>query len=120
MTEHQIQAGVVNYLRWLEKVTGKFVFFHPNSTNSNPRYSAKLKALGQRAGVPDLILIFAGKLLLIELKAKGGRLSPVQREFHNKLFVLGFETHTITADTPKQALDQIIPLLRANGVQEAS
>jgi hypothetical protein len=37
------------------------------------------KGLGVRPGVPDLVILKAGELYALELKAPGGRLSPSQR-----------------------------------------
>jgi hypothetical protein len=32
-----------------------------------------------RAGLPDLLILFCGKLIAVELKSRGGRCSPAQR-----------------------------------------
>jgi hypothetical protein len=37
--------------------------------------------MGTLAGVPDLLFFYKGSVLSIELKAKGGRLSPSQQSF---------------------------------------
>src|SRR5262245_51388284 len=42
---------------------------------------ARLKGLGTRAGVSDWILVDAGKIFALELKALGGSASEVQLEF---------------------------------------
>ena len=38
------------------------------------------KAMGLMAGTPDIVLCWRGRLVGIELKVDGGRLSPAQRE----------------------------------------
>lgn len=49
----------------------------------------KLKRMGLKAGVPDLMLIRAGRAYFIELKADKGRLSPEQRAIRNDLITHG-------------------------------
>lgn len=78
MTEHAIQSSIVQYLeRFLPKsirVVG---------VSNNPRSAiqgALEKKRGMKAGFPDLMLVgsFYGHL---EVKAKGGTLSPAQKEW---------------------------------------
>lgn len=40
--------------------------------------AGRSKAMGMRAGVPDLLFLWRGQMLAIELKAKAGRLRPEQ------------------------------------------
>lgn len=62
VTEADITAAVLDYLgligAWSLKVHGH---------------------LGQRAGVPDVLACLRGRLVAIEVKRPGGRLSPQQR-----------------------------------------
>lgn len=62
----------------------KFLYHIPNGGFRNPREAANLKAMGVRAGVPDLHLPvpkknYAG--LFIELKTNKGKASPEQLEW---------------------------------------
>lgn len=41
-----------------------------------------MKGLGVKAGVPDLVILRAGRAFLLELKADEGRLSDRQRDAH--------------------------------------
>ena len=41
------------------------------------------------AGMPDRIVFLRGRILLVELKAKDGRLRPVQRVWHKRLQQVG-------------------------------
>lgn len=43
---------------------------------------AGLKAMGYKAGTPDLIIVHEGRALWIELKAPKGRLSDAQADCH--------------------------------------
>lgn len=62
---------------------GKLRFFHvPNGGYRNPKEAAKFKAIGVRAGVPDLVILPAnGKACFIELKADKGNLTEPQQDW---------------------------------------
>ncbi len=45
--------------------------------------------MGLRAGTPDFVLCWKGRLVGIELKAGRGRLSPPQREAHDAIALAG-------------------------------
>ena len=47
------------------------------------------KAMGLRAGTPDIVLCWRGRLVGIELKAGRGRLSPAQLEAHDAITLAG-------------------------------
>lgn len=48
-------------------------------------YTVKLAPT--EAGIPDRLVIFPGnRLYLVELKAEGGRLSPIQQVLHQRLY----------------------------------
>jgi hypothetical protein len=47
------------------------------------------KALGMRAGVPDILVIYQGKAVLFELKAAKGYQSDTQRDVANQLNLAG-------------------------------
>jgi hypothetical protein len=59
------------------------LFFHvPNGEMRDPRTGAKLKAMGTRRGVADLVFIRPGApVLFLELKDRVGRQSATQIEF---------------------------------------
>lgn len=76
---------------------------------------AILKSLGLASGVPDLLLIHAGRACWIELKAKGGRLSEAQGECHVRL--MAAESPVVIArsiDDVEKALQGWSIPLRAN------
>jgi hypothetical protein len=65
-------------------------FFHPPMGGKRSAITgALMKSLGARAGMPDVMLITGGKIYGVELKAPGGRLSPVQKECHEALRAAG-------------------------------
>lgn len=44
--------------------------------------SAIQKGMGVKPGVPDIMILDAGRVIFIELKAKGGQLSEAQKACH--------------------------------------
>lgn len=87
-TEEQIQRAVT---QWLDAaLPDDAVFFAvPNGGARHPAVAAKLKATGTRRGVPDLSVVWRGRAIFIELKAKGGSLSPDQKAMHQRLTLAG-------------------------------
>jgi hypothetical protein len=76
--------------------------------NLNP-YQAKLAiATGVKRGEPDLRLYFdGGRLVVIELKAEGGKLTQSQRERLPILENLGFPVHVVKASIEDQACELV-------------
>ena len=71
----------------------KMLYHVPNERKCTVQQGAKLKRLGVRAGVPDLILDVArGNYhgLRIEMKAMGGRATPAQKEWLDQLRLQGY------------------------------
>ena len=60
-----------------------WIHFHvPNGERREIKTGARLKKMGVRRGVPDLVLFSpSGKIHLLELKRNGENLSPSQEEF---------------------------------------
>ena len=63
-----------------------------------------------RAGVPDLVAVKAGHTYALELKAPGGRLSPVQQEVHAALAAAGATVAVATG------LDEALATLESWGL----
>lgn len=81
-TELQIHIAIVDLLR--ASALPGVMWFHPASgEHRDKRTAAKLKAMGVRPGVPDLVLFLAdGSVCFIEVKReRGGRMSPEQLAF---------------------------------------
>lgn len=76
--------------------------------NLNPYQSKLAKATGCKAGEPDIRLYFTGgRLVFVELKAKGGRLKQSQKDRFPLLEALGFIIHTVEAETPEEAVAKV-------------
>jgi hypothetical protein len=68
-----------------------------------------LKATGLLKGASDLIVILPnGKLMFVELKQPKGIQSIDQKDFENRVKILGFEYHII------KSLDEFIILISNN------
>jgi len=103
-TEASEQQAVIEWRDWVG-IRDKRVstLYHiPNGELRNKPVAAKLKKMGVRGGIPDLHLPVArfGLLrpyellahsLYIELKVKGGRLSPEQKAVQAELRELGHQ-----------------------------
>jgi hypothetical protein len=94
--EHQEQCALI---RWAKAQSAampelKLLFSIPNGGARHIRVATKLKAEGQRAGVPDLFLPAArGDYhgLFIEMKKqKGGTVSENQKQWHSDLIAQNY------------------------------
>ena len=75
--EQDIQRAVVQHFH--ARAEPRVYFFHPaNGGKRSAVEGAIFKSLGVRAGVPDLIILKAGQMYCLELKAPKGRLTPSQ------------------------------------------
>lgn len=76
--EYDLQCAVVQHLKRRQK-PGVFFFAVPNGEKRSAITGARLKKMGVRAGVADLVVLVNGTAFGIELKASAkGRQSPAQ------------------------------------------
>ncbi len=68
------------------------------------------RAMGLRAGTPDFVLCWRGRLVGIELKAGRGRLNPAQDEAHDAITLSGGIVTTC------RTLDDVAAFLATLGV----
>ena len=88
-SEHALQTAVCQYMDVALR-PGLYYLAIPNKGLRDISTARKLKAEGVRAGVADLqILMEQGRSAWIELKIKGGSLSPVQKDFRDVCHKLG-------------------------------
>jgi len=97
------------FAAWLEllKTQGKLEHFShiPNETPTSPIQAARLKRLGVRRGVPDYLLIVAGRVCFVEMKrADGGRLSVQQNDWLRALRAAGARTAVCAGVTEAKAV----------------
>lgn len=95
--ETRLQIAVADYLlgqithgKNIYPITKPFpelIFTHPANQGRSASEGAKLKRMGVRSGVPDLLFWWKDELRIasgaIELKASTGSLSPEQKQFRN-------------------------------------
>jgi len=111
--EEQIQAAVV--LHMTVRALPGVVWFHvPNGGGRTAAEAGRFKALGVKAGVPDILALRAGQLFALELKAQGGRVSDAQREMLAALKAAGAEAAVAWG------LDEALEILERWGVLRAS
>jgi len=91
--EADLQRAVVTALRFaLPK--GAIIHHSANEvTEAGPRGAKRqaiLVGMGVHTGFADLIILFEGKVLFLELKSLNGRLSPAQEAFRDAVLAQGF------------------------------
>jgi ribonucleoside-diphosphate reductase alpha chain len=77
LTEEAIQRTVFAHLR-VRAAPGVVAFHVPNGGYRRPTEAARLKGLGVRPGVPDLVAVHRGQVYALELKREGGRATDAQ------------------------------------------
>ena len=77
LTEEAIQRTVFAHLR-MRGASGVFAFHPANGGYRRPTEAARLKGLGVRAGVPDVIAIHRGHVYALELKTEHGKATEGQ------------------------------------------
>lgn len=103
--EQQLQRSVLAHLG-RRGVPGLWFCHVPKGGYRGAIEAAIFKSLGVIAGVPDLLLIYAGKTYGLELKAaKGGRLSPAQIRTQEQMRQAG--AIVATASGINDALNQL-------------
>ena len=102
-TEHDEQVAFCQYLDFVH-VT---YFAVPNGSNKSMTARRKFKAEGLKPGVPDMVLLFeGGETVFIEMKRKsGGTVSKDQKEWLERLRVLGFNAYVCKG--AKEAIEAV-------------
>lgn len=86
--EHALHRSVVRFLRLA--LPDDAAFMHvPNHGRRGTLEAALLASLGQLPGAPDLLVVWRGRALFIELKTPVGALSKTQKLTHRRLIAAG-------------------------------
>lgn len=93
--EHRLQAACVKWFDFQYPNLKHLLFSIPNEGARSPRNGARLKAMGRRAGMPDMVYLGATSVTFVEFKTPKGRLSKEQKEMHTKLVASGFNVVVI-------------------------
>ena len=77
----------------------------------HPRTAARMKAQGLKPGIPDVLIVWQGRAIFIEIKRPGGRLSPAQKTMHERITSAGAVVATcFSAEDVERYLSVIMPL----------
>lgn len=79
--------------------------------NCGPKEGKRRTARGCIAGIPDLHILYRGRLLLIELKAPRGVVSAEQKGFLTNARICGAATAIC------RSLDEVVDFLKKHGVR---
>src|SRR3954454_7983826 len=95
-SEEQLHRAVVDLLRIYEN-RDLLAFCHVGNGGRRSKAEAGIfRALGVRAGVPDLLVwLPGGSGFGVELKAAAGKLSPAQTFWHATLKALGHRVYVV-------------------------
>ncbi len=117
--EEMFQRAVARYLDLA--LPEDAVWFHPPNGGARSKAAAGIfKAMGVKAGVPDLIVIYQGQVVAIELKAPGGTLSKAQKAMHERLMLAGALVYTATRiEEVEGFLRATVPLKATTGARAA-
>ena len=86
MTENEYQNEIFFEISQLELLNDSlFIFAVPNGELRDMPTAMKLKNMGVRRGISDLICMGNGKMLYIECKRIGGKQSDSQKRFEGKV-----------------------------------
>ncbi len=110
--EQSLQRAVADYLAWCVPAPPDGPWWTAvNPVPAKSRAAAGIsKAMGLKAGPPDIVLCWRGRLVGIELKVDGGRLSQAQFETHEVITLAGGVVTTC------RSLDAVAAFLATLGV----
>ena len=91
--EIAIHRAVVEHLQRRAR-PGVWFTHVPSGEPRGPGIGGKLKGMGTKPGVPDLMIVAHGKPLFLELKRAGGRVSELQTHCHKAIAAAGAKVHT--------------------------
>jgi len=93
--EHQLQRAVFEWAEWMRGQYPELedMWATPNGGHRNKAAAGKMKAEGQKKGIPDIFLAamrggYGG--CFIEVKIPGGRVRPEQAERIERLVAAGY------------------------------
>lgn len=108
MSEHEEQR---NFVMWMRQKHPEFwIFAVPNGGHRGASQGARLKAEGVTRGVPDLYI--PALRLWVEMKIKGGRVSPEQRQWHE--YLEGIGDRVVVAYSRDEAVQAVTDVMDAN------
>lgn len=96
MKESEIQSAIIDYLKILEN-KGKLFFHRSNNNTVYDPVGKRFRSLakGQKRGFPDIIVLFNGKCIGIEVKTDTGRQSIAQKDIEKQFKENGGEYYIV-------------------------
>ena len=97
MTEDKIQQEIIIYYRNTFQRVYKdcLIFSIPNGGLRDKRTAMLMKATGLTPGASDLIVIYFGKLLFVEVKTSTGTQSEEQKVFAQRVRDCGYSYYLL-------------------------
>ncbi|RLL19025.1 VRR-NUC domain-containing protein [Acinetobacter chengduensis] len=95
-SEDEIQMRVIDWaktVKWKNTTLNEYLHHSPNGGKRSKSEAGRFKAMGTKAGFPDLFLIVGVspfKGLFIELKSAKGTVTDIQRQYHPMLIEEGY------------------------------
>jgi len=109
--ESDIHKQVANYLDLTLPVSSVWSTIGHGGMPLHPRTAARLKAQGLKPGIPDVLIVWQGRAIFVEIKRPGGRLSPAQKAMHERITSAGAVVATcFSAEDVERYLSVIMPL----------
>ena len=109
-SEHQLQAAVAEFLGFALPPHEAVFCSIPNGGKRAKATAGKLKAEGLQAGAPDLLILWRGRAIGLELKTGKGRLSAPQMAFSMRWTTAG-GVYAVA-----RSLEEVAALLDAAGL----
>jgi hypothetical protein len=108
--EDRLQIAVARFLD-VSLPVGAVWFHIANQRQTSVRVGAKLKRMGVKPGIPDLCIVWRGRVIFIELKSEGGRVKSTQSDMLSALTMAGAVVNVCRSLEDVQGfLATIIPL----------
>lgn len=100
---HKTAADLLD--RWLE-APAVWTTFPAGGYELGPAAAGRLKRLGMKPGMPDIMCWFDRRCVGLELKGRRGARSTAQRKMHPKLEAAGVPVYVVR--TPEQIIDALV------------
>lgn len=110
LTENQIQRAIAKYLDAVLPVDAFWTAINPMPGKSIVA-AANSKAMGMKAGVPDILIVFRSDTIWIEVKKEGGKLSAPQKCVHDDIRHAGGRVYTA------RSIDDVAEILLIEGIR---
>jgi hypothetical protein len=109
--ETQLQIAAVNLMR-LILPEGAMIHHSHNEGKRSKREAGIAKAMGQRAGFADVMILYCREVYFIEFKSPTGRQSASQKDFQIAAAIAGFPNYAIA-----RSIDDTVAALRQWGLE---